>query len=387
MPQNELQFKALTSFSNSSIFFNLKRAPVCYWLPENFTNSFSSWIDQWKHYYKPIEPAYLIQNKYAIINAQTMEGISIVDESFTAIRHEDAMKIGMEIFANTFGKSPEIHRISSSQNGTEFSVDLIHPSCKFTLSSKGVISSFSDDRVGYDSPELRDLSRERPIARGRQMFNVDIYDEYYPFIRVSNFLKRGRCFTIEMGYYRYKCSNGMLMGLRTKYTFKRNYSNTSLLNLQEEAFHYFRNIRPQLIKPLETMWNLLRTPLSFDQLHLPAVQMFYDDLRRESFNRRRNAVEFMMHLRTKYAEEIGLNYNAAMNIATDLSHFLYGETMNLNRSQSMTGAWLSYFKSKRFNPETFVHDASVNLEKLMKEESESSFLIVDESSFDEDPIF
>jgi hypothetical protein len=139
--------------------------------------------------------------------------------------------------------------------------------------------------------------------------------------------------------------------------------------MQEGAFHYFRNIQQRLIKPLETMWNLLQTPLAYDQLHLPAVQMFYDDLKRESYEKRMAAVDYMSHLRSRYAREIGLNFNAAMNIATDLSHHLYGDTLALNRSQSITGAWINYFKSKNFNPERFIQEAELNLERLQQKEN------------------
>ncbi len=388
MPQEQLNLNVLTRDFDSRTFFKIAKAPVCYWLPEQGVD-FITWLKQWNSLEMPISPAFPMPGKMALVNQSTKEGISIVDTNFTVVEHAEALRIGEAIFKNTFGRSPQIHRISNSYSGTEFSVDLIHPDCKYVLNRHGVYSSFSEDRVGYDTPLLRDTSERALLGDAHfRTFNTEISDEYYPFVRVSNFLKRNRSFTIEMGYYRYKCSNGLLMGKRTRFTYKCSYANTSVIRIEEGAFHYFRNISKQLIKPLETMWNLLQTPLSFDQLHLPAVQMFYDDLRRVPYEKRMAAVDFMMHLRSRYAAEIGLNFNAALNIATDLSHHIYGDAFTLNRSQSITGSWLTYFKSKSFNPERFVKEAERSLERLKIKNDELSLVASDEvDEFDEDPIF
>lgn len=388
MPQEKLNLSSPIAENDPKTFFNVLKAPVCYWLPQKGID-FKNWLQSWNQYQMPIAPAFTMQGKFALVNQFTQEGISIVDANFTVIEHAEALKLGMDIFQHTFGKLPQIHRLSSSMNGTEFSVDLIHPACKYVLNRHGVYSTFSEARIGYDTPFLRDTSENiRMNRRDEPVFNKEISDEYFPFVRVSNYLKKNRSFTIEMGYYRYKCSNGMLMGKRTRYTFRSSYANTSLLRIHEGAFHYFRNIKQRLIKPLETMWNLLQTPLAYDQLHLPAVQMFYDDLKREPYEKRLAAINYMMHLRSRYVAEIGLNFNAAMNIATDLSHHIYGDTFALNRSQSITGAWMSYFKSKNFNPTRFIQEAEANLERLQQKENAIKLTaVLEDDEMDEDPIF
>jgi hypothetical protein len=116
--------------------------------------------------------------------------------------------------------------------------------------------------------------------------------------------------------------------------------------------------------------------------------MFYDDLKREPYEKRLAAINYMMHLRSRYVAEIGLNFNAAMNIATDLSHHIYGDTFALNRSQSITGAWMSYFKSKNFNPTRFIQEAETNLERLQQKENAFKLTaVLEEDEMDEDPIF
>jgi hypothetical protein len=294
-------------------------------------------------------------HKKVVINNNDREGISIVRSEFLTIKHEDAFDLGVQLFEMMFGITPQVHRETLNPKGTDYSVDLISENCKIIIDRNGYRFSGNADLFN-----LRDNDSPMPILE--ESTNIinriagDFRDEYYPFIRVNNYLREGHSFRIELGYYRYRCSNGMMMGQRTKLTFVKSYLNTSLTRMRAQAFDQFALHKTHFMDMAEKLWRLLSMPISRAQIRLVSFDIFQKEIIKKNMADRQKLQLTLNDLVDKYVSEIGENLNAALNVATEFSKLLEGHRIHLSNLQTMATQWMEKVTKKRFDLDRYLRN-------------------------------
>ena len=337
--QNPLVFHSGTS--RGSNFFSVQETPVLFRDAAN--------------------PAHvnLYSEKKVLVNLRLNEAISIVRSGFLVVSHQEAFRLGESLFQELFGVRPQVHKERLSQNTTDYRVDLISEDCKYILNEHGFrlftgsrdMDKMSTDRSPrvinqFDAPDR--LLREWSVPAG-------FSDEYYPFIRVSNYLREGNSMYIELGFYRSRCSNGMLLGTRSKTIFKQSYVLSSFEELKRRAFDFFSERENYLHDSMHRMWKLLSMGVSREQMRLIPFAIFEDVLLRKSVEERKRLQHVITDLVSGYTQEIGENMNAALNVATDFSKHLGADRMSTNHLQRMCSQWMHRVTARNFNTEKYMN--------------------------------
>jgi hypothetical protein len=285
----------------------------------------------------------VMPGKKIIVNAHTGEGLSIVPEAQLAVPHMDAYNLGVHIFQLLFGCSPIVYKERTNSNQTDYSVDLVNEQCKIMLTENGVRIglplSQHEHRVLHEDAVENDYEINRPfpvLPEHRPTF----YDEYYPFVRVSNYLRAQASFEIEVGYYRWKCSNGLMFGRKTESTFEHSYicPGIGYITLMAEN-HFHRYDRHFLTNAIE-LWSLLKTYVPKTDMKLLVMQLFEEDLYRLKLAERLSVMNQLNILVEKYVLEIGENANAMINVATDLLKLLPCNRVSPSYLQAAVGEWM-----------------------------------------------
>jgi hypothetical protein len=330
-----LEFRGMAKSQKN--FFEISQTPVRYKDPFNDSNF---------NYYP---------NRKVIINNQLQSGISIVYHDFTAIKHEDAFDLGVTIFEMMFGVTPQIHRELLNERTTDYSVDLISEQCKIVFDNKGY------RYVGPQDLDRADYADHESIMPNNQRITLDhiatnFHDEYFPFIRVSNYLREGNMFHIELGYYRYRCSNGMMMGRRTKMSFSSNYKRTSLGEIQQAAIDQFLHYKHEFLSMAERLWQLLSLRIPKAQIRMVAFDIFEKELLKKNIEQRKKLQLTLNELVEKYVTEIGENLNAALNVSTEFSKLLEGTRVSQSILQSLATQWMNRVTKRKFDLDQYLEN-------------------------------
>ncbi len=303
-------------------------------------------------------------NRKIVINNNLKSGISIVGYDFTTIQHEDAFDLGVSIFEMMFGVTPQIHREVLSPRATDYSVDLISENCKIVIEYNGFryVGPPDIDRADYVNHESIMLNNQRiPLDH----IAKDFHDEYYPFIRVSNYLREGHMFGIELGYYRYRCSNGMMMGRRTKMTFVRNYQRTSLQEIRQEAFDRFFRHKYEFMGMAEKLWKLLSMHIPKAQIRMVSFDIFEKELLKKNIQQRKALQLTLSDFVDQYVNEIGENLNAALNVATEFSKLLEGSRVSPSTLQTLATQWMNRVTKQQFNLSQYLNNLNGLEERII----------------------
>jgi hypothetical protein len=313
-------------------------------------------------------------DKKIIINENLNEAISIVGSNFLPVNHEEAFKLGVAIFELMFGVTPQIHKEVINNRTTDYCVDLISEKCKIVFNRRGFrYIGPSEDKIAQSSNA--DINSFDLPNRDLDFIAKNYYDEYYPFIRVSNYLREGNSFYIELGYYRYRCSNGMMLGRKTKMTFRHSYRVSSFEQIQMAAIDNFLRYKNSFLKMAEKLWRLLAIHIPKGQIRLVSFAIFEKELIKKSIAERKRLQLALNDLIDKYVHEIGENLNAALNVATEFSKLLEGNRVSQSTIQNLTTIWINRVTKKTFNIEEYLKEIS-NIEeqvltaKEVKEEEE-----------------
>jgi hypothetical protein len=317
-------------------------------------------------------------DKKIIINDNLNEAISIVGSSFFPVKHEHAFDLGVTIFEMMFGVTPQIHKEAINSRTTDYSVDLISEKCKIVFDSQGYryIGSSEDKIARSSNSEVNTLDRPN---RQLNFIAENFYDEYYPFIRVSNYLREGNSFYIELGYYRYRCSNGMMLGRKTKMTFKHSYRVSSFEQIKEAAIEQFLRYKKNFMNMAEKLWRLLSIHIPKAQIRLVSFDIFEKELIRKSIAERKRLQLALNDLIDKYVKEIGENLNAALNVATEFSKLIEGTRVSQSTIQNLSTIWINRVTKKTFNIETYLREINnieeqvLNAKEVKEEEEEIEY--------------
>ena len=331
---------------NSRMFFGIQEAPVRYEDPNN--NSF------FKHY----------PNKKVLINKDSNEAISIVASNFFSVTNKEAFDLGVKIFELMFGVTPQVHQESMNSRETDYSVDLISENCKIVFDNSGY--NFVGNRDVVDVQNSSRGNRNRESDRNQLNFiSSGFYDEYYPFVRVSNYLRENSSFYIELGYYRYRCSNGLMLGRRTKMTFRHSYRVRSFDIIKQSAIDQFLRYKGDFMKMAENLWKLLSIHIPKGQIRLVTFNIFESVLIKKSKAERMRLQLILNDLADKYILEIGENLNAALNIATEFSKLLNSGKVSQVSIQKFATDWVTRVTKKSFNINSYLKDINNAEEKVM----------------------
>ena len=310
-------------------------------------------------------------NRKVIINLDRNEGISIVRDNFLVVEHSRAFELGRELFELLFGATPQVHKEWMSSSTTDYSVDFISESCKFVLDRSGYrYSGLPRRRADLSFAELPDYIEEfnAPLALRRSApIRTDFVDEYRPFLRVSNYLRDNNSMEIEIGFYRSRCTNGMLLGMRSKTVFRQSYFVRNFNEIRFNAIEFFETHNRRMFKSMERVWRLLTIPVSADQLHLIAYDIYEEELTRKSIEDRQYLRVVIKDLAKAYVNEIGENLNAALNVATDLSKRLETGRSTQNKLQRRAAQWMHKVTYKSFNLEQYLKGLDGIEDRVMNE--------------------
>jgi hypothetical protein len=360
MTTTELNFRPIQR--NKGCFFNIEETPVLYEDP----------LKKGNHRSYP--------DKKIIINNDINEGISIVKNGFLSVRHEEAFNLGITIFEMLFGVTPQIHKESLNSRTTDYNVDLISEKCKIVFDSRGYryVDGGANENNSLIDTNRRDDNRNinDTHLRKRDIIAENFYDEYFPFIRVSNYLREGNSFYIEMGYYRYRCSNGMMLGRKTKMTFKHSYYGSNFQNIKEAAIDQFLRYKKSFLNMAEKLWRLLSIHVPKAQMRLVSFDIFEKELIKKSVSERKRLQRVLNDLIDKYVKEIGENLNAALNVATEFSKQLEGNRVSQSKIQNLSTIWISRVTKKTFNIEAYLNEINdieervLNAKEVVEQEEE-----------------
>lgn len=310
--------------------------------------------------------------KKILINANSNEVLSVVRNNFSPINHEEAYLLGVSIFKNVFGVTPEVHRENTNRKKTDYFVDLVSERCKIIIDAQGYrYTNGEDNNIIQPESNVNNVLESRERER---TFDPNFQDVYHPFVRVSNFLKDGSSFYIELGYYRYRCSNGLMLGRRTKMTFKHSYSNTSFTELAIAAHIHFHGQKSRFMNAAEKIWILLNIYVSKDAIRSISFDIFEKTLLGKSQEERKKLRDQLYALTDFYISEIGFNLNAALNVATDFSKLLCSnsEGSSLSILQNYATSWMNRVSSKRFNLSKYLNEIKGKEEYILNAKDKKS---------------
>jgi hypothetical protein len=331
--------KAPLEFSN---FFKVKETPAQFSDPQN---------QQLMRYYK---------DRKIIVNLTTNEGISIVRDNFLVVEHKDAFELGVYIFEMLFGVKPQIFKEYLSNSTTDYFVDLISDDSRFVLDSTGfhyaTLRRSSDiDRHMEPAYTIREFRPEGVLVNSPWIV-PKFKDTYRPFIRVSNFLRDNNSLYIELGFYRDRCTNGMLLGMRSKSIFKQSYFVSHFEIIKRNAIEYFEIHNQRMYGSMERLWKLLSIPVSRENMRLISFDIYSEELKKKGIEEREYLQQLISDLADAYIIEIGENMNAALNVATDLSKRLESGRGNQSNLQRRASMWMQKMTAKSFRVDKYIQE-------------------------------
>jgi hypothetical protein len=315
-------------------------------------------------------------NKKILINLHLNQGISMVRENFLVVEHGSAYQLGVRLFKRLFRVNPQIHKEYISQNSVDYSVDLISEGCKFVLDQRGYrFTSEGRSEMELEDGLRRYLTEEfigRKLREPMPWVAPNLKDEYHPFLRISNYLRDNNSLTIELGFYRSRCTNGMLLGERSKMIFKQSYFVRDLASIETKANIYFDTYHRRMYGSMERMWKLLATPVPLDKISLMTYDIYEEDFTRRSIEERRWLQRHLIELTADYVEEIGANLNAALNVATDLSKRLETGRGAQNKLHRRAAQWMHTVTSSAFQLGHYLHSLEGIEERVMNAQASNS---------------
>ena len=318
----------------------------------------------------------IFRGKKIIANAQTGNGLSIVSDKHLAVSHSEAYHLGTRIFRQLFKCNPDIYKQELNKSTTDYCVDLVNEQCKIIMTSSGVeYQTPSEDRI-----EVEQIAQVSNLLDGPSVnlpiVNKDFRDEYYPFVRVTNYLRGNQLFVVEVGYYRWKCSNGLMFGRRTDSTFEHSYLCPGFDYIAVMAENHFRQYKQDYLKKAVDLWNFLSIPVKKNDMNLLVIQLFEADFFRLRLQERTSTLNHLNILVEKYTAEIGENANALINVATDILKHLHRNRISPSYLQAAVGEWMSRIPNIALPTDTERAELLLMEQQLLHEEKRPESIVL-----------
>jgi hypothetical protein len=306
-------------------------------------------VDTSPVYYDDKSPLALMNcfpQKKVIVDLSNHQGISLVRDGFFPVPHRDAFDLGIRIYRLLFGVTPMIHKQRINTKRTDYSVDFVSEECQIRIDRNGY--KVFNPLVGIKEV---DLNRNNDSENAeRPLFNPNFSDIYFPFIRVTNYLRDGKQFSIELGYYRSRCSNGLLLGQETKLVFQHSYFVSTFESIKSSALLFFSRNEGAYYGLAEQLWRMLNIYVPAQRMRLVTIDIFQQIIFKQEKEEQVKLLGHLNELVIKYVEEIGENMNAAVNVATDFSKILYGNNVSASAVEQMTSDWMSAYFQQNNDP-------------------------------------
>lgn len=260
-----------------------------------------------------------VLGKQVIWNTDDKSVISIVSDQYHLLTHGEALKYAYMCCETAFPDVSESEwnlDVSGKPKGASIRVDMTHSSSKL---------NFDSCRPG-----------DRP-------------DAYGPFIRVRNSYDRSRAFSIEIGFQRKVCSNGLIIPdaiLQVRYThLEEKIVDKVRVELQRDEFRKLQDQFTDLLVPLRRCDVPHRYFLA---LICCALELKVKKLQNSEWE----SLQYDLgSLSVHYIDELGETAYAALNAMTDFATRSFGSTfVGRGDPQRRAGAWLADFSERCSDP-------------------------------------
>lgn len=312
----------------------------------------------------------------ALFKADLNEPISLVSHRFFVINHQQAHELGQRVFMELFGVAPLLNKQTISAEGTEYLAEFVHDQVYLEFDQTGYRLHGGNDLLSIELGDNRrfyrsemDIHRTMNSISPQPLIAKGFRDQYHPFIRVINYLREGKSFSIELGYYRSRCCNGLLFGSRTSMAFRRSYLSPSIHQVEVDAVHYFQSRRRDVMNLGQSLFRLLITHCAPEHLHLVAMDIFQKQWQRANVDQRKAYLQYAKVLAKKYLEEIGCNVNAALNVATEFAQFTASRLHTTWSLQRLCSDWVKRTSKTGFDFERYF-DRLTKMEATLLNDSE-----------------
>lgn len=270
-------------------------------------------------------------NKYlAIVNKTSNEIVSVVSSKYKLLSNEAALQLAKDTFSKLFKsvKPEELipFKVIAPKSGASCHIDLIHKDVKLSETEW-------------------------------------TQDTWYPFLRMSNSYNRTTAFTMEMGFVRKLCSNGVIF---SKNTIEIKYSHDKL-NIEKIGTDYLK-LKAYENEFIAHMKKLQALKLEMNQIVsivCKALNLSFDvnntseKISNKEKIRYESTKRIINNIADGYLKEMESNGYAIMNVLTDfVSHqdeykTIRGFSINPNAYYRRVGEWskaiLEDTKSADFN--------------------------------------
>lgn len=256
-------------------------------------------------------------SKYlAIVNEASNEIVSVVSSKYKLLSNEAALQLAKETFSKLFERvKPEElvpFKVIAPKSGASCHIDLVHE--KVRLSETAWTQ-----------------------------------DTWYPFLRMSNSYNRTKAFTLEIGFVRKLCSNGVIF---TKQTIEIKYSHDKL-NIEKVGTDY-NKLKAYENEFIAHMKKLQTVKLEMNQIVAivcKALNLRFDlhntskEIRKKERIRFERTKSIINKITEGYLKEMEGNGYAIMNVLTDfVSHqdaykTIRGFSINPNAYYKRVGEW------------------------------------------------
>jgi len=322
-------------------------------------------------------------DRKVLINMSTGKAISLVRDNFLVVEHNQAFELGVHLFEMLFGVKPSIHKEYLSLSTTDYLVDFISESCRFELDIDGYryINRRRSlvESENLTQPDYIESFSATALTEGVPHINPAFKDEYRPFLRVTNFLRGNNSFYIEIGFYRSRCTNGMLLGMRSQTSFKHSYYTDSFLDIKKKALDFFHEHNRKMFGTMDRVWKLLTIPIPVDRMHLVCFDIYQDELMKKSHEERLYLQQTIKDLSEAYAKEIGENMNAALNVATDIAKRWETGKSSQNKIQRRAALFLHRYTTKSFRVDAYLKSIADIEQHVMTAKRREDNDIIDEA--------
>jgi hypothetical protein len=272
----------------------------------------------------------------AIIRGDSGEVLGMVGSKYEVITHSEAYRLGRSLFKEVFGSRPTVFKVDMNNKGSYCHVDLLNP--KERISIKGI-------------QKARD-------------YKSSINEEYYPFIRISNSYNHTFALRYNLGFYRWKCANGLLMGAGTLGDIVISHDRPL-----EESEWYVMDAAEEFAKQINEFDEYVRRAGS---IHIPKelLEVVTMDMldRRYGLDQKPKLLKMSEVLRgtvPAYAAELGESALAAINIATDYIKTVEN-TQTVNSLQSRAMDWGMKVTGENFNMASYLNELRTYKERVIE---------------------
>lgn len=284
-------------------------------------------------YYRPTSDNMAIDdpNHKVIMRQDNKQVLGIVSSRYKIYTHALAYELGCELFQTVFGLNPELFKVDVNKLGSYCHIDLLNENNKIDIKG-GQKNLFNE----WEEGQFRDI--------------------YYPFLRISNSYNRTLSMRFTLGFYRWKCSNGLLMGYDKLADITISHS-TSYSDAREKVFKKAAGINKRTREFKQFIENTRKLTVPKELLEVVVLDMLdkqYDSTKTPELIKIKKIISKSV---PRYIDQLGETALTAINIATDYIKYIEN-TSNVNVLQSKPLQWGMKLSKPGFKMDEYLKEQS-----------------------------